>query len=92
MDFIVNGMFLWLAITVVGGAYTIFSQVSRMKRLMNGGIEFASSMHQGEDLKAFAKNTGGSLFDGIGLTIFAAFAAGISGVLFLVAVAGRLLG
>lgn len=92
MEFIVSWMFVWLAVTVVGGAYVIFSQVSRMKRFMDGGIEFASSVAKGNDLKTSAKNAGSSLFDGIGLTIFAGFAASISGVLFLVAVAGTLFG
>ncbi|MHA2065967.1 MAG: hypothetical protein ACXABY_16470 [Candidatus Thorarchaeota archaeon] len=92
MDFIVSWMFVWLAITVLAGAYAIFSQVSRMKRLMDGGLEFAGSLAKGDDLKTSTKNATSTMTSGLGLTVFAAFAASISGLLFVVACLGALLG
>ncbi|KKN43569.1 hypothetical protein LCGC14_0702160 [marine sediment metagenome] len=91
MDLIISGMFVWLALTIVSGAYMIFSQVSRMKRL-NGGIDLASSLAQGKDLKTSTQNAAGSMISGLGWTVFAGFIATVCGVLFLVAVAGKLLG
>jgi hypothetical protein len=75
MEFIVDGLFVWLIIAIISGGYATFSQVRRMTRFMN-----ADSMDDNDITKGF------------GLTSLAGFVCTIGFILFLVAVAGSLMG